>query len=819
MDGKKIYLVGNAHLDPVWLWRWPEGMAEVKETFRSALDRMKEFPDFYFTSACTCYYEWVEKNEPDMFEEIKERVKEGRWMIAGGWFIQPDCNTPSGESFARQSLYGQRYFLEKFGKIAKTGYNVDSFGHNGMLPQILKLSGMNQYVFMRPGKHEKDMPFHVFDWKSPDGSQVRTFRIIEAYNSQPKEAERLKGILAEADKSPHDLMGFFGVGNHGGGPTIQNLKVIQKLMAENPGRFQFSSPDEYFEKADFGEVPVVEGDLQHHARGCYSAHSKTKALNRSTEHLLLSAEKLAVTAGELFDLEYPEEDMKRAWKDLMFNQFHDIMGGCSIKEAYEDAEQQFGEAQTIGKRALHFALQKISWNIDTIGPENLEKPADKKEWFWRVDEIGTPFVLYNPLSWPVKTVVSCGSIVNRVTDDKGNPVPMQLTRTSRTCDDNLESVFEAEIPAFGYTVYRLFNNEACKDVVAKMPPVPEGLEMENDWLRVKIDAATGMVSELYDKKNHQDVLKGVALARVINEETSDTWGHGIDSYQDEVGRFGNAQARMIEHGPVRTIIRAVSYYEQSILRQDYILTHDKAELEVRTEVDWREKHRMLKLSFPVNVQKPRVMCEIAYGALERKPNGEEEHCQQWIDLFGENASGSTYGLGILNDSKYSYDAKDSLLSLTALRSPAYADHYGVRDDLCQYTEQGVQSFTYALCPHQGDYRDGDLVRKAYGLNCKPYHVAETFHQGKLPCRFEGISVSSSHVLATALKPSEDGMGTVLRLYETHGEPTEVEISLPFMDRKWTASFGAYEIKTFYLPKDKTAPVRETNLLEFDREEV
>ena len=177
----KFYMIGNTHFDPVWEWTWDEAMASIRATFRSALDRMNEFPEYIFTSACSVYYMWIEKSDPKMFKEIQQRVKEGRWQLVGGQFIQPDCNIPCGESLARHSLVSQRYFKEKFGVTAKTGYNVDSFGHNGNLPKILKNSGMDNYVFMRPMPNEKQLPQSLFDWESMDGSKVRTFRVPKSY--------------------------------------------------------------------------------------------------------------------------------------------------------------------------------------------------------------------------------------------------------------------------------------------------------------------------------------------------------------------------------------------------------------------------------------------------------------------------------------------------------------------------------------------------------------------------------------------------------------------------------------------------------------
>lgn len=194
-DRKKIYFIGNAHLDPVWVWRWQEGSAEAKATIRSALDRMKEYPEFRFVCSSSAVYQWIEEFDPAMFEEIRQRVHEGRFVIVGGWYVQPDCNLPSGESFARHSLYGQRYFMEKFGKISEVGYNVDSFGHHAMLPQILKKSGMNRYVFMRPRKDEKALPSELFRWQSPDGSSVTAWRIVRSYTSNHLDLDDLKKSL------------------------------------------------------------------------------------------------------------------------------------------------------------------------------------------------------------------------------------------------------------------------------------------------------------------------------------------------------------------------------------------------------------------------------------------------------------------------------------------------------------------------------------------------------------------------------------------------------------------------------------------------
>src|SRR5262245_60444587 len=385
-DGATLHMIGNAHLDPVWLWQWPEGLQEAKATFRSALDRLNESPDFVFTSSSAAIYEWVEENAPELFAEIGARVAEGRWQICGGWWIQPDCNIPGGESFVRQGLYGQRYFKEKFGVTATVGYNVDSFGHHAMLPQILKRSGMDFYVFMRPAPHEKGLPGRLFWWESDDGSRVLAFRIPYEYCTWGKDLEKYVRRCFDDLKSPQDdLMCFYGVGNHGGGPTKEHLASIRRMNADPVfPNLVFSTPNCFF--ADLlGKnlvFPVVHDDLQHHASGCYAAHSGIKRWNREAENLLIVAEKLSALADWATGQPYPA-DLTEAWRNVLFNQFHDILGGTSLEAAYEDARDLHGEAMAIAGRGLNYAIQSLAWNIDIAQEEGM-----------------TPIVVFNPHSWP-----------------------------------------------------------------------------------------------------------------------------------------------------------------------------------------------------------------------------------------------------------------------------------------------------------------------------------------------------------------------------------------------------------------------------------
>ena len=502
----KIYMIGNAHLDPVWLWQWQEGFAEIKATFKSALDRMKEFEDYKFTSACGAYYMWIEQSDPEMFAEIQARVKEGRWYLAGGWLIQADCNLPCGESFARHALVTQRYFLEKFGKMAITGYNVDSFGHNGNLPMILKNSRMENYVFMRPMPEEKKLPQSLFMWESADGSKVITYRVPFRYCITPWRYELFEQIGALNEGT--DQMAFYGIGNHGGGATVELLNRMKETLDE---RYIYSTPDKFFEDQKDVKLPIVRDDLQFHAKGCYSAFGEIKQLNRKAENALLSTEKLSVLSNTLVGTSYPQGDLKQAWKNVLFNQFHDILGGCSIREAYDDARLSEGEALAIASRKSNFAMQQISWKINTVGDLDAGTCIYEKD----AQKIGKPLVIFNPLDHEVKKPVHVRRVFGSVKDADGNLIPCQTVRASKTDREfKWARSFEATVPAFGYSVYRFFDSEDSNDF--ENPFTITENSIANGKIKISFDKASGELSSIYDIASGKELLsKASSIADAV----------------------------------------------------------------------------------------------------------------------------------------------------------------------------------------------------------------------------------------------------------------------------------------------------------------
>ncbi len=790
-----VHMVGNSHIDPVWQWRWEEGRNEVIDTCRSAVERAQETPDFVFTRSSAVTYQWIEQVAPELFADIKRLVVRGNWCIVGGWWVQPDCNIPCGESLVRQGLYGQRYFIEKFGMPAKTAYNVDTFGHAATLPQIFLKQGMGQYCFFRPGPDEKELPANLFWWQAPDGSRVLAARMPGHYLSQADEIEQR--IYEAAEQSVGGLrhtMSFYGVGNHGGGPTKANIRSIQKVNEAPDGpRAIFSSPDTFFDaiRQDAESLPTVKEELQYHSRGCYTAVSAIKKHNRLAENMLLQAEKMSCMAGHLVGARYPRQELEYAWKQVLFNQFHDILAGTSIRPACDDAILQYQEAETIAGRAIRQAMTHISQSIDTAGE-------------------GRPVVIYNTLSWPREEVVELEVTWPnhndnvRVVDDRNQPVPYQvLSSTISGRGTTIRLLIRAELPACGYRVYRVLQATQAEPGNAQATPFRAGSDfVESDIYRLEFDPATGYITRLFDKRLGQDLLAGPANVPIVIDDPSDTWSHGVDSFRTEIGRFQADKngIEVVEVGPVRLRVRVTMSYKESALVQDIRLYARLPRIDVKLTVDYHGHNEMLKIAFPTAIEAPTATYEVPYGHVVRPQTGCEEPAQKWADISGRLADDSEAGIAILNDAKYGYDALDGQLRLSVLRTPIYCFHEPSQPDCkrrYEFTDQGSQQFTYALLPHKGDWRQGDVVRQAQQLNHPSLVREEPAHTGSLPLVFSLANVDAANVIVEVVKQHEDSNNLVLRAYETHGEQTDTMLQIAHQPPV-RLFFTPYEIKTVLL---------------------
>jgi len=801
MTRARVYLIANSHIDLLWLWRWMEGAWTIRHTVRNVINLMREFPHFKFAFSSALAYKWIEEMEPELFERIREMIEKGRWIVVGGWWVEPDCNIPGGESYVRQALYGQRYFKEKLGIRVKVGYNIDSFGHNASLPQILKKAGLDFYIFMRPGSHEKELPSDAFWWEGLDGTRVLAYRLPSSYAASGKGLkEHVKRAINRALSTNKPVMCFYGRGDHGDGPTESDLNEVLMMAKEcKDVELVFGAPEEFFKEilSKECELPIVKGELQHHASGCYSVNTEVKGLNRRAEHALLAAERLSVIATLLTGHRYPKEALRRAWELLLLCQFHDSLAGTCIPEAYEDVRNIYGEVLYRAQEAINLAAQRIASRVNTRD--------------------GKCVIIFNPtpfhILFPIEVEPAWGQ-GNVLLDDKGKYIPVQDVQSS-SLSGTRRIVFIADLPPLGYRTYILKNG---KGVTGEKLNVTEGL-LENEHLMLKVDESSGHITDLYDKDLGVHILKGQGAVPLVIRDESDTWSHGVFSFEEIEGVFDNAQITILERGPVRARLRVKSYYGSSELWQDFILYAGLKWVEVRVRVFWHEKHRMLKLAFPVNVQEPNITYEIPYGVLSRPANGEEEPGQRWIDITGRTSlrgKEATYGLTIINDSKYSFSARGSVVYMTVLRSPIYAHHIPRRPVSgvdYRYIDLGEHEFRYIMYPHLGDWRKREILGLAEALNTPLPYVMEDVHGGSLPKIFSLVNDLQGNIVVSVLKEAEDSHDIILRCYEAWGREGYVCLNLDHLDRKLKFHIKPYEIKTFLIPLKPEEEVRECNLLE------
>ena len=801
-----IHMVGHGHIDPTWLWRWTEGYEEVRATFRSALDRMKETSAFKFTASSACFYAWIKACDPDMFEEIRARVKEGRWEVAGGWWVEADCNIPGGESFVRHGLYSQRFLGKEFGVRARVGFNPDSFGHAGTLPQLLKKMGIDCYVYMRPCPvHEMDYPGGTtFTWRANDGSEVLACALPEDYGAGDDVLPRIRRLPSNPHLNPGQkhILGFYGVGNHGGGPTKKAIaRIIETRKDPRSPKAVFATLLEYFQAFEEStakkSIPAVHTDLQHHARGCYSVHSEVKRLVRECEHALMAAERIAAAAWLRDKHPYPGERFEAAWKDVLYNQFHDILAGTSIESSYEDTRDQLGRARHTAHEIANEAIQRIASTVDTSAE-------------------GNTIIAINPLPWPVKQTVLAPPIVARtldsplhVVDDDGEVEPSQAVLGERI--GHQRHAFTADLPALGYRCYHA--RSGARPVKHKRMLAGGGTFLENAWWRIEFDPYGGHMRRLYDKVRKVDVLdKGNVLACLV--DSADTWAHGYDEFGVEAGRFGNASLELLEMGDVLATVRATSGFDRSRADQFVTLHRNVDMIDCVFHINWQQRHTMLKLAYETRIADGEASYDTAYGVQVRNTDGFEEPGQMWFDLSG-NVADTPYGLAVLNDSKYGFDVRGGTMRVTMLRSPAYAHHDRSRyDSSLPYAimDQGWHTVKIRLVPHAAPWQDARVVKRAWELNEPAFTHVESAHKGRRGPSASFIGTEAENVLLSVLKQAEDSKTLIIRGYETAGRPAKTTLHLPFWKKTFKVSFKPHEVKTFRI-KPRGWKIEEVNLLE------
>jgi len=810
MKDKMLYLVCNAHLDPVWLWEWEEGAAEALSTFRTAAQLCEEFGEFVFTHNEALLYQWIEEYEPDLFARIQELVKKKKWHILGGWYIQPDCNIPSGESFVRQILVGKRYFKKKFGIEPKTAVNFDPFGHTRGLVQILKKAGHTSYLFCRPDQNWLSLPADDFVWVGYDGSEIIAHRATEHYNSPKGQAAQKvqKWIEENPDRKTGILL--WGIGNHGGGPSREDLRQIRKLITrEKDWDVLHGTPEKYFSglKKEKDTLPRHSRDLNPWAVGCYTSMAVVKKKHRDLENLYFFTEKMATHAA-LFDLmPYPREKLNEALENLLFCEFHDILPGSGIPEVEKHAQQKLDhglEILSCLKARSFFALLS-------------GQPRAKDGEF--------PICVYNPHPFPIKQIVTCEfqayephfdekfRLIPEVRDHRGKKLPSQLEKESSTLsvEWRKRAVFHADLKA------SQMNRFVCrlkKEPSISFPPKAEKslLTLRSDRAEWTVRTTTGLL-ESY-KVNGIDFLKPRAFQALVMEDDADSWGMKVRSFRNYEGKFsamseqesawfaGIAGSKLknvqiIEDGPVRTVVEALFNYNQSFICQSYKFPKKGSEFEVETRVFWNEKDRMLKIAIPSMFRNGSCRGQVAYGMQEFDPTEDELVAQKWVSLV---SSDNRHALTVINDRVYGFDFKGGELRISLLRSPAYAtDMEGsgalrMQDRFLPRMDQGERIFRFWINGGKATERLTVVDREALAKNEAPMALC-SFPSGVGKTPPPSLVLSDKAIQAAAMKMAEDKNWLVFRLFEPTGKARKTQISIPRLNMECGLSMSAFEIKT------------------------
>jgi alpha-mannosidase len=780
-----VRAIGNSHIDMAWLWPWTETVEVVRNTFQSVLDLMREYPDFKFTMSSARTYEWMQEKYPDLFKQIQERAKQGRWEVIGGMWVEPDLNMPAGESLVRQILLGKRYFKKNFGVDIKIGWNPDSFGYNWQLPQIYKKSGIDYFVTSKLlwATDYTKFPYRLFWWEAPDGSRLLTYFPHEYANEfNPEQITKDLSFYApliygpKADDAPQMLY-LYGVGDHGGGPTRTILDSAHRLM----------SPETVFPKVDFSTATDFFADLQQqlprlkvptwrdelyfeYHRGVLTTQSETKRRIRRDEELMLDAEKYASLASILGRV-YPQDDFELAWKNLLFDHFHDIMPGSRIAVNYLDAKRNLEDVARAGNEIMHGALGEVSANINTQSP-------------------GIPVIVFNSLSWPRTEVIDVevqlpepASQV-QVVDSSGGRADSQLL-SMEPGTNRAHLLILTNTPAIGYETYSV--RPAVKATPNRSIVKASADTLENEFIRVKVDPQTGCMTSLFDKRNQSDALApaetdtggpktsvcGNLLQTFYDKPKQwDAWNIDADFEKQHWDLAKADEVKLVESRPLRAVIRVKTHFQNSSFVQDITMYAGVPRVDVKMQAEWHEKHILLKVAFPLSVHNDKATFEIPYGSIERPTTRNtpaeqakfEVPARRWADL-----SDAKHGFSLLNDSKYGYDAKGNVLRLSLLRSPEWPD---------PHADEGHHEFTYSLYPHAGTWRDAQTVRRGYELNTKLIAKQAERHQGPLAARHSFVDVQSDGVVLTAIKKAEDDDSLILRFYEWAGKEGDVKLRLP-----------------------------------------
>ncbi|MBD2098142.1 alpha-mannosidase [Trichocoleus sp. FACHB-591] len=772
---RQICLLGHAHLDLAWLWPMSETWEAAERTFKSVLQLQQDFPELIFCHSTPALYDWIETNRPALFAAIQAQVAAGRWETLGGLWVEPELNVVSGESIVRQVLYGQRYTQEKFGQTSPVAWLPDTFGFCWQLPQILRQGRIEYFVTQKLRWNDTtQFPYEAFWWRSPDGTEI--FSLMSASIGEGMDPIKMTqhASMWEAKTGNLETLWLPGVGDHGGGPTRDMLEMARRWQT-SPflPQLKFATAEEYLVKVRSegrGERSPTWNDelyLEFH-RGCYTTHAQQKHWNRRCEQLLYQAELFASLATLTAGVAYPKAEIEAAWKKVLFNQFHDILPGSSIPEVFVDANQLWQEAEQTGQEVLQASLQAIAASIQLPEPPHFD---------------ARPIVVFNSLNWSRSQVVSIpipsGTESGwQVHNSVGKAVPCQVTTYNEQGESTPTLLFWAkEVPSVGYCVFYLSPQAIAELSIAALPA--DEWVLENAALRVTVNPQTGDLKSVWDKVQQREVLDGAGNQLQAFQDQGqywDAWNIDPNYAQHLLPSTKLKSIQWLDRGTLLQRVRVIRQLGQSEFCQDYMLPADAPVVKIVTQVDWQERHVMVKAAFPLTVASEQATYEIPYGAIARPTNPTEPRDKakwevpalHWADLSTDD-----YGVSLLNDCKYGYDAQPNQLRLTLLRGATWPD---------PEADRGQHQFTYTLYPHAGTWQTAQTVRQGYELNIPLQAIwLETERSlnspaTTLPTEGQFLDLQSENLILSAFKQSEDHpQQWILRCYECHGQPAELRL--------------------------------------------
>ena len=810
-----VSAIGHTHIDIAWLWTVEQTREKVLRSFSTVLRLMEQYPDYKFMSSQPILYQFVKEQEPEMYEKIKERIREGRWEVDGAMWLEADCNLTGGESLVRQIIKGHRFFLEEFGKESKSLWLPDVFGYSAALPQILKKSGIPYFMTTKIAWNQYDqLPNDTFIWKGIDGSEVFAFmptttdydkdQGLNISFSDTRNTTTYTGIVnpnmalgtfkrfQNRDLTEDTLM-LFGFGDGGGGPTKEMLESAERLKYGIPGipKIRQEFEQDYFDRTyekihDLPDMPTWDGELyfEYH-RGTLTSMARNKRSNRKNEILYTQMETASCMAGIEKD-EQLQNVLDKGWDILLINQFHDIVPGSSIKPVYEQTDKEYHEIEEAGKEELN---RVVSAAVGRLSMEKEGVVVMNTQGYERDDLV----------------VLDDGTEIPRLVDEDGRNVPAQKTADGRYL------LYVSHIPPLGYK--KLYETE---ELLEESTGKEWDYTFENPFIKVCFNEKMEITS-LYEKEAEKELIQEGRCGNVLRTYEDrpmqwDNWDIDVFYQRKPYEADWYSPARVIENGEVRMVVEFECGFLDSTVTQQVCLYHQIPRIDFRTKADWKTHHVILKTHFSVDVNTTRASYEIQFGNVERETTNNYswdtakfEACgHKWADL-SENSS----GISLLNDCKYGYGIKKGDMSLTLIKSGTYPN---------EDADIGEHEFTYSIYPHAGRWQEAKTVEMAYNLNV-PMLAKRTGRQEGCGGEYESfLKCSQESCFVEVIKKAEDGNGVIVRMYENKNNRVRAQIQTAYPiahvyecnlleenEEELTAGkncfetvFKPYEIKTFRL---------------------